>query len=294
MTCFLVDDQLMLNGKIQAAVDLYGGPGILALWLAVATACGGANTEGVIAPAAPKSAARMLIMHPPELDEAVRILVETRLWHDERTVRKCAACVEHLVANGIAKLPKGAYLFHDWGQQQFNRKEAKDPVARSSKNRKNQLHRMPNLKRAIVARDGEYCRYCAVKVDFMARTGRKAGTYDHLRPDCFEPDGGNFLDGVVVACAGCNSDKGHRTPEEWLRDGGIALLPAPDRGAGTGQDPANPGAGADPALADARARLVPGQDGSRPGAGPAGQDEGSGRALALASNGHHTNGKGEH
>ena len=252
LTCFLVDDQLMLNGKMQDAITRYGGPAPVALWLAGATACGAGNTEGVVVPGLVPAMARSLIIL--EVDAVVAALVDARMWHDTKSLRRCAACKEHLKGNGI-KLPAGGFLFHDWGRQQFNRQEAKDPVARSSKNRKRQMHRMPDLTEAVRARDGEYCRYCAVKVDFRARTGPRAGTYDHVVPDCYEPDGGNFLDALVVACAHCNGEKGHRTPEEWVRDGGLTLLPVPDRRAGnpdlrvrTGSGPGQDGASSGPGL----------------------------------------------
>lgn len=304
MTCFLVDDQLMLNAKIQAAIEQFGGPGVIALWLTVGTACGAANTEGVIAPAAPPSHGRMLIMQPPEMEAAVAALVETRLWHDEKTVKRCEACKEHLKGHDIAKLPKGGYLFHDWNQQQFSRKEAKDPSARSGRNRKRALHRMPDLIRAIRARDGSHCRYCGVRVNFDARTGDDAGTYDHKDPDCYEPKGGNFLDAIVVACNACNREKSDRTPEEWVADGGLALQPEPDRRAGVPDPPVRTGSGPDQAegqdapgsgqtLTAAPTRVGPGQDGSGPGPGLRSED-GSSRVPVLTpstnGNDHRSNG----
>ena len=282
MTCFLVDDQLMQNAKIQAAIDQAASGLVVSLWTAAGSSCGAANSEGLIAPSVLSWAAKNLyIDRDTVLPVLVAALVDNRIWHDAKALRRCPSCREYLQSVGIPKAPADHLVWHDWNQQQFSRKEAKDPIARSSRNRKRALHRDADLVRAIRDRDGPYCRYCGDWVNFDARTGDKAGTYDHKDPDCFEPNGGNFLDGVVVACGLCNRLKGHRTPSEWLRDGGLPLRPSPDRrselpdppvrtGSTGGQDEAKPGSG----LADAPAGVGPGQEGVRTG-----QADGSGLVL---------------
>jgi hypothetical protein len=75
--------------------------------------------------------------------------------------------------------------------------------------RKMALHRNVDLVKAIRVRDGDRCRYCGRKVDWSDRRGVAGGTYDHV-----EPFGENTLENIVVACRGCNSRKGARTPDE--------------------------------------------------------------------------------
>lgn len=282
MTCFLVDDELTLNAKVDQAIAAFGGLAVVGFWTGCGTRCGRKNS-GVVEASTASAVGRWGWMTPEEIERAAKALVTARLWHDVRTVRRCAVCSEHLATFDLT-LPKGAYLFHDWGRQQFNRQEAKDPVRRSGRTRKQALHRMPELVKAIRARDGEFCRYCGDWVNFDARTGDKAGTYDHLIPDDFDDfvddhgevfPGGNALHKIVVACNLHNRQKGQRTPEEWLRGGGLPLLAEPDRRSEipnprvrTAQTAEQDGSG----LTDARTRVGTGQ--GRAGAGP---ETGSGR-----------------
>jgi len=58
-------------------------------------------------------------------------------------------------------------------------------------------------------RDGDACRYCRNPVDWTDRKTRDGGTYDHVIPG-----GPTTPENLVVACRGCNSRKGSRTPEQ--------------------------------------------------------------------------------
>lgn len=58
-------------------------------------------------------------------------------------------------------------------------------------------------------RDGDACRYCLQVVNWKARTGRLAATYDHLKPGYAETP-----DDIVVACGACNQSKGRRDLDE--------------------------------------------------------------------------------
>ena len=69
-------------------------------------------------------------------------------------------------------------------------------------------------------RDGDACRYCARIVQWNARKGALAGTYDHR-----EPGKPATVDTYVVACRGCNS--GRRDAEN--ADAQYPLRPAPER-----------------------------------------------------------------
>jgi 5-methylcytosine-specific restriction endonuclease McrA len=65
------------------------------------------------------------------------------------------------------------------------------------------------LCRQVQQRDRNLCRYCGKRVEWGNRKGSLGGTYDHV-----DPDGGNTLDNVVVACRACNGRKKDRTPAQ--------------------------------------------------------------------------------
>lgn len=72
----------------------------------------------------------------------------------------------------------------------------------------------PELTAPVRLRDGDACRYCGQVVNFRARTGGRAGTYDHTDPG--QPA---TVATYVVCCKGCNSK---------MKDGErLELLPAP-------------------------------------------------------------------
>lgn len=67
----------------------------------------------------------------------------------------------------------------------------------------------PEVRAAVLARDGHACRYCG-------RGGRLA--IDHVIP--FSRGGTSDASNLVAACKSCNSRKKDRTPAEarmWLR-----------------------------------------------------------------------------
>lgn len=76
----------------------------------------------------------------------------------------------------------------------------------------------PRLIIAVRLRDGDGCRYCGAIVQWNARRGSRAGTYDHLRPG--QP--AHTPEDLVVACAGCNGRRGAD-----LDPGAWPLRPAP-------------------------------------------------------------------
>jgi hypothetical protein len=81
-----------------------------------------------------------------------------------------------------------------------------------------ELQRDVALVTAIKRRDKDRCRYCGCQVNWRARRGKSAATYDHVHP--IAEGGKNTLDNVVVACKGCNDRKGKRS----LRAAGMKLL----------------------------------------------------------------------
>ena len=68
--------------------------------------------------------------------------------------------------------------------------------------------------RSTWIRDDGACRYCGARGD---------STFDHVIPRC--QGGSDEPENLVVACRGCNSRKGGRTPEQ----AGMVLRPAPQR-----------------------------------------------------------------
>ena len=78
----------------------------------------------------------------------------------------------------------------------------------------------PDITTLIRMRDGDACRYCGRVVNFLARTGKLAGTYDH-RPPGKPAD----ADRSVVACSSCNSSRADQPLE--VADEQLPLLPPP-------------------------------------------------------------------
>jgi len=71
--------------------------------------------------------------------------------------------------------------------------------------------RVPLSRRAVFARDGHTCQYCAGAAENL----------DHVMPRC--RGGAHTWENVVAACRPCNARKGDRTPDE----AGLTLRAAP-------------------------------------------------------------------
>lgn len=78
----------------------------------------------------------------------------------------------------------------------------------------------PMISVPVRMRDGDACRYCGRIVNFLARTGKLAGTYDH-RPATVPAD----PDRSVVACRSCNAERGDKPLE--VADAIKPLMPVP-------------------------------------------------------------------
>ena len=63
--------------------------------------------------------------------------------------------------------------------------------------------------RAVVDRDGDTCVWCG-----RPFTGLVHPTTEHVVPRV--KGGPSWLENEVAACRRCNSDRGHRSPVEWL------------------------------------------------------------------------------
>jgi hypothetical protein len=144
-----------------------------------------------------------------------------------RLLPGAAKLATKLVAAGLWRRTEGGYLFHDW--EAFNPSAEQVKAERMHNARRTALHRDPELVQAVRRRDGDRCRYCGVKVDWRDRRSATGATYDHV-----DPQGGNTLENVVVACRGCNSAKCDRS----LDAVGMQLLPP--RSTGHPPEPPDP------------------------------------------------------
>jgi len=74
--------------------------------------------------------------------------------------------------------------------------------------------RQPGRRERLLAareRDGDTCLWCARRL-----TGTVAATTDHVVPKV--KGGPSWLENEVAACGRCNSERGHRTPVDWLEE----------------------------------------------------------------------------
>jgi len=123
--------------------------------------------------------------------------------------------LERLAEHGFIERNGTGWVIPDY--LEFNPSRDQVEEARGNGQRRNALSRDRDLVAAIRKRDGDECRYCGRVVDWTDRRGSAGGTYDHI-----DPKGPNSLQNVVVACRGCNSGKGSRTPEQAR----MKLIPA--------------------------------------------------------------------
>lgn len=88
------------------------------------------------------------------------------------------------------------------------------------RNRRND-NRDQRLRWAIIARDGDNCRWCGVPVHWTGSPSNRKGTLDHLKPG----EKGT-VETMVVACLSCNSERQDDVDGSWARAN--ELLPVPD------------------------------------------------------------------
>jgi len=218
------DDGFHSHGKTRKAARLE--PMSIGFRALISTMASEALTDGVVTPDMIEDASHTLSLRPMSRQRCVQALVESGLWHDATTIKKCDRC-KHM-AKRID--PAGAY-FHDWLDYHPTHDETLIPIDRLRWERKQDLLHNRQLCKQVVARDGERCRYCGDPVDFKNRRGPKGGTYDHIDPHRLkagDPSYGNTLSNLVVACRQCNGRKKDRNPKEWVAAGGLPLLPEPE------------------------------------------------------------------
>jgi hypothetical protein len=130
----------------------------------------------------------------------------------------CGAGLERTTSDDprLTRLTDPGWLFHDWSQ--CNPLRVRIEADEQANRIRAELHRDTALKAAITRRDKDRCRYCGTAVNWRARRGPTAATYDHVKP--IAAGGTNVLDNVVTACQPCNERKGKRS----LREAGMRLL----------------------------------------------------------------------
>lgn len=208
---FKVDDKLHDHPKVQRLFE-EGNGDALGLWLAAGSWCGDQMSDGLISP-----------------------FVLAR-WFPMDWQRMADALVGCAVVEGGAGLwlpdevgGRPHFRFHDW----FDYNDSRDQIEsdRRAAAMRMKFHRDGPLKAAILKRDKDRCRYCGTQVNWKAKRGPDAATYDHvvpLRPsDPSVRAGANTLENVVVCCKGCNDRKNRRS----LREAGMKLLPPGSLGA---------------------------------------------------------------
>jgi 5-methylcytosine-specific restriction endonuclease McrA len=246
MPWFKISDDWLDHPKVQRA-----GKNGRALWVAVGNRCAKYSSDGWIEGDLLKGIAALAEV---PLGPTARKLVELGLWHDAETLKRCEPCLRDIEAinahrrtdgDPLLRLAAGDYYSHDWAAHQLSKHRTASVEARMAEDRSRSLRKDPNLCQDIQARDRGRCRYCGRRVNWKDRRGPARATYDHIDPFCFAPNGGNFLEGVVVACGPCNSDKGQRTATEWETEGGPTLKP-PGWSPEDPEPPTEPSAGAPP------------------------------------------------
>lgn len=216
------DCGLPSHRKFKKLIRL-GGAEAYALWSYCVIGACGAGSDGIVSEDMIYDAASDLKLDDAKVPVLRQAMIDAGLAHDRQTISKCHCKIarRHMDEHGL--------FIHDFSDWNPTNDQSKVPIERLRWIRKRELVRNRTLCEAIVARDGNRCRYCAVRVNFSDRRGRHGGTYDHLDPDLLDaPDYGNFLWNVVVACRTCNGQKKDRTPEEWEAAGGRKLLDPPD------------------------------------------------------------------
>lgn len=182
------------------------------LWVAAGVQCAKGRMEGILSPLLIRDAAYL-----SEVDnaaEAAASLVESGLWHDAKTIRRCGHECADVVRKVMKTLPAAGFFFHDWFDHQ---KTDFSTIGMMVDRAHKQLLRNRELCEAIIVRDECRCVYCDVEVDFKDRKGKTGGTYDHVDAKLLDSPlfvARNHIDNVGVACRLCNGIKKDRTPEE--------------------------------------------------------------------------------
>lgn len=230
-----VDDKYHDHPKVRQLLETYEDDALpaLGLWVMAGSWCGDQMSDGIVT-------GFVLRRWHSEWRQLAGMLVEVGLW-------------ELVDVDG-----REGFAFHDW--LDYNDSRDRIESDRLAKAMRVALQRDVPLVTAIRRRDKDRCRYCGTAVDWRARRGDTAATYDHVKP--ITEGGLNTLDNVVVCCKRCNDLKGRRT----LREAGMRLLAPGSLGAPIPDDERPPSASRSRAVP----RTEPAHQGSTPGSGRVG------------------------
>lgn len=190
------------------------------MWYPALTQCCILMTDGLVDADLLADVAHYADVPDERVDEGVKALVRVVLWHDHRTVKKCDDC-----AFFYGKVAAGSFVFHDYWEYQPTKNQVMLPIEFLRRKRADALKHDRRLVEQIIARDGYRCRYCGCEVNAADKRGPSGLTYDHVDPflGLRDPDYGNRLSNVVIACRKDNGVKRDRTPDE----AGMTLRPPP-------------------------------------------------------------------
>jgi hypothetical protein len=191
MPFFMVDDQLHVNRKTEALIDMgQTGLAALGLWTLIGSVVQAqTGADGRVSDTAWRK-----VGDKRTFTKLAKVLVDVGLWEGRDD-------------------GEPGWQYHDWFDIGYTPGEKVKLNRKRTKEMKN-----PDIVNAVKARDGDHCRYCGRKVDWKNRTGDTGATYDHVIPGLAAG-----VTNLVVACRKCNREKAQRTPEQ----AGMKLLPPP-------------------------------------------------------------------
>lgn len=201
MPFFMVDDQLQVNRKVHALIEVEGpdkGPQAIGLWTLAGSISQAKGSDGVVTTG---DLVRLILDRSKALKMAA-LLVKHAFWHT--TGHDCDKC---------PPVEAGSFLFHDWFAMGY------DPGWKviETRARRKEL-KSTDITDAVWARDKSMCRYCGRKVTRGDKKSAYRPSLDHVIPGL-----ARGVTNLVVACMPCNQKKGQRTPEQ----AGMTLLPPP-------------------------------------------------------------------
>jgi 5-methylcytosine-specific restriction endonuclease McrA len=136
-----------------------------------------------------------------------RVIASAAQWYGDRD-----KFFEALLEVGFIDQEDEGIMLHGWEDYAGRLLERRESDASRKTDMRKAYH--SGVIEAVRLRDGDSCRYCGIQVNWAVRHGPTGGTYDHLDPTLEAT-----TDNLVVACRGCNSQKGR----EDTHPGGMVL-----------------------------------------------------------------------
>ncbi len=138
-------------------------------------------------------------------------------------IAKPAARAARLVEVGRWTKGEGGWWVNDY--LAYNPSKAQKTTEREASRTRQEVYRTRGFADQVKARDGDVCRYCGDGVNWKDRRGSHGAVFEHVHP--VTQGGETTIDNIVIACRGCNTKKGGRTPEQ----AGMTLISKSDLGA---------------------------------------------------------------